>query len=737
MSAPLSPLFCLLLQTSTYQPTATPETAAAPKQSEATRLETVVAVGNLREQPVSQIAGTVSVLPQSEQTNHLVQNLGDLVRYEPGISVVEDTTRFGAQGFSIRGLDGNRVLMRVDGVPVRDAFSVGSFSRASRTAVDTELLAQTEMLRGPASTIHGSSALAGVVEFRTIGADDILSEPDQGFGMGARSAALSRDQSRAKAAFLASRLDSAEWVLGYVQRTRSERDTSPRPGGLRANPQSATEQAGLLKWQQLGLPFGDLRLGIDFRNADTSTDVQSLVHGPSQYASTEAMLAHDEERDLRLRAALALPADQLGLDSLDASLAFGRSKVDQRTEQWRAAEPPRSQRNRRDRRFVFDQSIWSLNVIGDRQWETGWAAHSLAFGLNVAEQRGREARDGSETNLVTGVSTNVVLGEVFPLRDFPETTSREAALFVQDDLQIADAWTLVPGLRYEWFQIDANPDALYHADNPNQQVSDLNDAALTGKFGLIWQASDHWQGFLQYAEGFRAPPASDLNLGFNLPAFNYVALPNPELKPEHSRGLELGARWSGAHSSAEWVVFENHYRDLIESRVNLGRNPEGQLVFQSQNRAQARIRGMELRANADLPWHGFSTFANLAVTEGEDRVRNQPLNAIDPAKLSLGLIWESPSLNHRLELVGTAIARQDDIALSTPASFESPGTGLFDLYWSWQLSPQWRLDASANNLTDRRWWAWSSVRGMAANAREIDLATQPGRTYGLQLAWRW
>ena len=47
-------------------------------------------------------------------------------------------------------------------------------SRASRAAVDPALLSQTEVLRGPASTIHGSAALAGVVNFQTIGVDDLL-----------------------------------------------------------------------------------------------------------------------------------------------------------------------------------------------------------------------------------------------------------------------------------------------------------------------------------------------------------------------------------------------------------------------------------------------------------------------------------------------------------------------------------------------------------------------------------
>lgn len=738
MPTPFAPLLCVLLSTPLTDPATGADAAhQEPDPDAATRLETVVTIGNQRAQRIADIAGTVSVIDHQDQEIHQVQSLADMVRYEPGISVVEEPSRFGAQGFSIRGLDGNRVLMRIDGVPVRDAFSVGSFSRASRAAVDPALLSQTEMLRGPASTIHGSSALAGVVNFQTIGVDDLLVRTDQDWGLSARSSLQTRDQSWSKAVYAGDRLDQHEWLVAYVQRSRQERDNDPRPGGLKANPQQTVEHAGLLKWQRSGLPFGDLSFAIDTRSADTSTDVRSLVHGPAQYASTEAMSAHDQEQDLRARLGLAFPADAIGLDHLDASLAFGRAKLEQRTLQWRAAEPPRTVRNRRDRRFVFEQEILSFDLIGDVEWQAGWATHQWAFGLDVARQTGREARDGSETNLVTGAVTSVVLGEHFPLRDFPETVSDEAAVFVQDDIRFGEDWTLIPGLRYEWFHVDARPDALYRADNPNQQVSDLSDTALTGKLGLIWQASEPLQLFLQYAEGFRAPPASDLNLGFNLPAFNYVALPNPELKSEHSRGLEWGARWSGTYSSIELAMYENRYRDLIESRVNLGRNSEGQLVFQSQNRARARIRGIELRTDAELPWSGFSSFASVAWMEGRDLVRDQPLNSVDPAKLSLGLIWQSPGLAHRLELVGTGIARQEQVAAATPAAFETPGTGLLDLYWRWQISPQWTVDLAANNLSDRRWWAWSSVRGLAFNAREIDLATQPGRNVSLQVGWQW
>ena len=136
-------------------------------------------------------------------------------------------------------------------------------------------------------------------------------------------------------------------------------------------------------------------------------------------------------------------------------------------------------------------------------------------------------------------------------------------------------------------------------------------------------------------------------------------------------------------------------------------------------------------------WAGFSLQGGLAYTEGSDTVRDVPLNSIDPAKATLGVIFESANARHRIELVGTAIARQDKVAPSSPAAFETPGVGLVDLYWNWQPGDHLSLDVGAFNLTDRRWWAWGSVRGIAADAREIDLATQPGRHVAINLEWRW
>src|SRR3546814_1445966 len=122
-----------------------------------------------------------------------------MVRYEPGVSVVGDPSRFGLQGFSIRGLDGNRVGMVVDDVPLPKGFGVGSFSLASRDMLDVEAIEQVEILRGPASKLWGSDALAGIVHYRTRDPEDFLPRGDgQGGFLGARLGYSGRDDSRSE-----------------------------------------------------------------------------------------------------------------------------------------------------------------------------------------------------------------------------------------------------------------------------------------------------------------------------------------------------------------------------------------------------------------------------------------------------------------------------------------------------------------------------------------------------------
>src|SRR5690606_35584257 len=74
----------------------------------------------------------VTVIDADEIETNLHTDIKDLVRFEPGVTVSNAPSRFGAvlgstgrdgnSGFTIRGMGGNRVLFLTDGVRVPDAF---------------------------------------------------------------------------------------------------------------------------------------------------------------------------------------------------------------------------------------------------------------------------------------------------------------------------------------------------------------------------------------------------------------------------------------------------------------------------------------------------------------------------------------------------------------------------------------------------------------------------------------
>lgn len=705
------------------------------------RTSEVVVVASKVEQQVSEVAGSVSVIDRKRMDELLVRDIADLVRYEPGVAVSEEASRFGLQGFSIRGLDGNRVGIEVDGVPAGDGFSVGSFSQAGRDVIDPEILQRVEILRGPASTLYGSDALAGVVSLRTRDAADLLG-PEATHFAGMRAGLATRDDSHFVSATAAARGPAWESLATLARRRGHEVQNHPRDGGLRSNPADVAQAFGIGKLTYRHEALGEIGFTAEHSSDRRETRVESLVGGPGQFASTTALLADDRSRRSRASLRLEREAQWLGLGHVELHLFAQGTEFDQRSDQQRRATGPGTSPTRRLRSFDFDTRVSGAELLVEGIVEAGTLEHWQIAGIELVRNRLSELRDGVEINLATGASTNVVIGEVLPVRDFPDSTTREVGLYWQDEIRRSGSrWTLIPGLRYERYSVDARPDALWQADNPGAALAEIDAGRFTPRLGLRYALDEYSSVFAQYTAGFRAPPFSDVNIGLNIAAFGYAAIPNPDLQPETSHGLELGLRHHGPHRSLTLAAYTNRYRNLIESRVNLGRDPvSGLLLFQSQNRRRAQIEGIEASWSQDLaPWgaEGWRALGALSWSRGEDTSRGQPLNSVLPARLVAGLRRDSADGRHGTELVATVVAGKHAVDQSGAALYEPGGYATLDLFHRLRLGQQVRLDLGVFNLADRRYWDWSRVRGVGPSAHDLDLYTASGRSAALNLSLAW
>lgn len=719
-----------------------PPMARAADPEQPTRLGDVVVVASKVAQQASEVAGTVSVIDRERMEELLVRDIADLVRYEPGVAVPDEASRFGLQGFSIRGLDGNRVGIEIDGVPVGEGFTVGSFSQAGRDVIDPEILQRVEILRGPASTLYGSDALAGVVSLRTRDPADVLAEGAARF-FGLRSGVADHDDSLFASASAAARSGAWESLVTVATRDGHETSNHPRAGGMHANPADVSQRFGIGKLVRRDAALGTFSFTAEHSESERDTAVDSLIGGPGQYATTTALLADDRSRRTRGSLRFERETGWLGPGHLELHLFAQQARFDQRSDQSRAAATAGGDATRRLRRFEFDTELMGGELLVEGLAETGTFRHWQIAGVELARSRIGESRDGVEINLASGASTHVIAGEVLPVRDFPDSVADEIGIYWQDEISRADGrWTLIPGLRYERYSVDARPDALWQADNPTTAVVDIDDGRFTPRLGLRYALTETTSAFAQYTAGFRAPPFSDVNIGLNIAAFGYIAIPNPDLEAETSHGLELGLRHHGEHRSVTLAAFGNRYRNLIESRVNLGRDPEsGLLVFQSLNRRRARIHGIEAtwredlsRASAAARW---SVIGAMSWSRGEDTSRDQPLNSVLPARLVAGLRRDSADGRHSTEFVATFVEAKEAVDQSGAALYEPAGYATFDVYHRYRPGAHARVDVGLYNLADRRYWDWSRARGVAPDAHDLDLYTSPGRSARATLTLDW
>ncbi len=703
----------------------------------------VTGVASRVEESVDDTPATLRVITRRDLDRALANTLRDAIRYEPGVSIENGATRFGLGGIAIRGLEGNRVQVLYDGIRLPDQFRVGSFSSASRNLLDLGLLSRLDILRGPASALYGSDALAGVVSFTSVDPRDLLGQRGDFAGRVAAGYA-SASASAPAGAVLAGRTEGAELLLGahYTGFGETEnRGSVDAIGATRtvANPQDGRTASQLAKVVLPTQSAGQFRLTYDGYSRSVATDVASLN---PQSPKTVSLTGDDRATRRRVSFDHEVSA-ALGLDRLTWLVYGQRASTVQDTAEQRSGTTAAclsatgTVRCRRDLRFTFEQDELGFIAIGQR---AVGATQRVLFGVEGARTRTEEMRDGSVTDLDTGSASNVVGVDVFPTRDFPSAVTTRLGVFAQDEITL-DRATLIPALRYDRFAMRPQTDPVFEAGNPGRTVVGSNDGAWSPKLGALVPVGADTTLTFQAASGFRAPPYSDVNIGLSNLPLGYAVIANPGLNAETSRGIEAGVRGRGKHWNYMLTAYRTGYHDLIVSRAPLPCPadprcvPGAPITFQSQNVTRARIEGIEARGEVALG-ADWSLRTACAYTRGDDLGKDLPLNTVDPPKLVVGIDWEAPAGNGGATLHVTHVWSQTRIDRSSMPLFATPAFTTVDLTAYWSATPEIALYAGMFNIGNAKYWLWSDVRTVNAAQEGIDRYTQPGRNYGVQVTAR-
>ena len=692
-------------------------------------LDEIVVVATKRATSIRDVAADVTVVNAADLRVTLSTSLEDIFRFVPGVTQQSSGSRFGTEGITIRGIGGNRIAMELDGVSLTDHFAVGSYANATRDFADTGLIGQVEVLRGPASAVYGSSALGGVVAMQTL-------QPSQFPGddkLAGRASLLYRglDASRNTEASVALRGAGTTMILAGSFREGSEQPSAALD--VAEDTQDYRRDGALAKLVGENRFGHGWQLSVVRQTRDTATNISSVL-GDGRFAST-TRLEGDDRHTINLASAEYRFDSDLVSEGLlriyHADARIAQHTVDERA---LARAPATIERD-----FFFSQRLRGVELNLWRDVELQKWSHRFGTGFEYSESKTEELRDGLSTSLVDGSVTSDILGESFPLRDFPVTKEREFGAYVSDQMSTGP-WSLLFAVRLDKTRLSPDSDAIYAADNPSTRVVGLSHADVSPKLGAIYRLGDDTDIYVQYARGFRAPPFEDANIGLDIPLFNIRAIPNPELRSETSDGWELGMRWSGERSRLQFAAFRTDYSDFIETKARIGIDPQsGRLLFQSINIGAANISGIEASwmQEIDAAVPGMSLRASAYWARGENDENGQPLNSVGPAEAVVGVYWDSFDQRTEVRALLTATRRWSRRDESGGELFEPPGCGLVDVFIAHATSEQLTVRAGIGNLTDRTCWRWSAVRGLAPDDVLLPTLAETGRNYSIGLQWNW
>lgn len=257
----------------------------------------------------------------------------------------------------------------------------------------------------------------------------------------------------------------------------------------------------------------------------------------------------------------------------------------------------------------------------------------------------------------------------------------QKALFAENEWQMTDSFALTGGLRLD------------HHEEYGAHVS----PRLYG----VWRAAEQWTLKGGIARGFKAPELRAVVADYAYLRRNtYVMFGNPDLKPETSTNYELSLLWDNRDNlAAGATVFYNDFKDKL-STVTTDQRWNGYIIMDRVNVDKAVIQGVELTGHWDID-PDLRLKANYTYTDSEQKSGSNagaPLALTPKQKANLRGEW---TINRRAA-AWASLSYYGEETGNTLSAAPAPGYTTADLGGSYDVTDSLTLNASLNNLTDKR-----------------------------------
>lgn len=692
MSFPFKPVLLAAIVSQTF-----PAFAADPAPQAHQSLNEVKVIGARKTQKLGE-----EKIRRQALDKQMVSDESDLVRYDPGVQVVEGG-RSGSNGFAIRGVDKDRVAINVDGLAQAESRSSEAFQElfgaygnfnANRNTSEPENFSEVTLTKGADSLKSGSGALGGAVNYKTKSASDYVSE-EKPYHLGIKGGYIGRNSQKFSSITAAGTWLGLDALMVYTRRfgketknnsdaadtviTDNKQSWSPNAGSTnygslgiarsKPDPQNWENISTLFK---LGYNFNDQnRIGWIYEDSRTDRTTTELSNMWAANWKGEALGDTRSRQDISYRKRIGFEyKNQLDKGPWDnLNLRYDRQTIDMSTWTWDLPTDYASSginsdvyhmfRNIRqktaqysvdaEKQIDFSKSVWAMQYgLGGSKNDNGNSDHS--YWVRLYDPKYQTSNNQELTMLV-------------------ESSSKNRFAYWNNTFQFGDSsqYRLNAGVRYDNSSSKAK-------DNPNYtpairgQIpylgSERKHSGFSYGLGLDWKFTPHLNLLAKYSTGFRAPTSDETWLLFPHPDFYLKA--NPNLKAETAKNFELGLAGSGKAGNFKLSGFQTRYRNFIEltymgvssdnpnspnyAPISDGTALVSSPVWQNQNRSSAWVKGLEFNGTWNLDSIGLpqGTHAgvNVSYIKGKAKQTNgqeTPINALSPWSAVYNLGYDAPS----------------------------------------------------------------------------------------------
>lgn len=757
------------MSTYSYSQSITQSQPQAPSQSSTSEQTPITQLPELSLTAVSvEDLPSVTTLNRAELEKDGIQSWQDLSRVEPGVNFNEENN-----SINIRGLDRERLQLFVDGIPNPWLQDGARGTTGGQQSFSFASLSSITVLKG--TGIKGSGSLGSQVALTSIGFSDLLRD-DKSFGFLGGVGYSGYDDSVTTQIGVAGEFSERFRAMLYGSyKDFSEVKTMGDIGGYgiernKANPESGHEKNALVRFEFDLAPEHIIGLNAStFRNRSTIDLVDDQANDSYDIGNNTGHESSDSDR-VWMTYDYQNKGQYSTLDRLSTLLYWQKNKISHGYDAYRnyRVDP---------RAFIIpgnpfsygypsgpigrDNSITNRSIggrleaegfLGDYDFYSNWIV-----GIDYQLSRYNQASGGYDN------CPDVALGTPSPFgprtcdflhtnqNDVPQVDSQDIGFYAQNTFGWGgNKLRITPALRYDYWEREPEYRAGF-----GDIAGGVSDSESKRRSGGRWSPSILIETkpmreltlYTRYAHGFRAPSATELYFKFGS-VMNYLRMGNANLKPETSRGIELGASWDDKDINASLVFFHQNYKNFIEPNMpvaadstyaiaqqTLGHYPMG--VYQTDNLDKARIYGVEAKGVWRFAEH-WSLRGGLAWTIGKDRENDTYLNSVAPLKgyVGLGYAREQWGVDAQLNLVAkrSKVRYQEATTEAPYPDFQAPGYGTLDLgaYWEPSFAKGLRIQANLINAFDQKHWQALDVPtlGTAALSRDIDYYSARGR-YGM------